>query len=140
MPPKAKAKDKGKAPQTQPTKPESPKPSTKLMSSTILAAKPIKSWYEAVIEDEETTKPLQVQTDTVQYWVDTISKSPELLLALSVSTKPLVTPYLKYVVFPNYFQNPKEAFLLQNPSFLYNKLVFQKPNPNIFSKLLSKIF
>ena len=52
------------------------------MSSAILAAKPIKSWYEAVIEDEETTKPLQVQTDTVQYWVDTISKSPELLLAL----------------------------------------------------------
>jgi len=65
MPPKAKAKDKGKTPQTQPTKPESPKPSTKLMSSVILAAKPIKSWYEAVIEDEEATKPLQVQTDVV---------------------------------------------------------------------------
>jgi hypothetical protein len=76
MPPKAKAKDKGKAPQTQPTKPESPKPSTKLMSSAILADKPIKSWYEAVIEDEETTKPPQLQTDAVQHWVDTISKSP----------------------------------------------------------------
>jgi hypothetical protein len=82
MPPKAKAKDKGKAPQTQPTKPESSKPSAKLMSSAILAAKPIKSWYEAVIEEEETTKPPQVQTDVVQQWVDTISKSPELLLAL----------------------------------------------------------
>jgi len=82
MSPKAKAKDKGKAPQTQPTKPESLKPSTKLMSSAILAAKPIKSWYEAVIENEETTKPPQVQTDAVQHWVDIISKSPELLLAL----------------------------------------------------------
>ena len=82
MPPKAKAKDKGKAPQTQPTKPESLKPSTKLMSSAILAAKPVKSWYEAVIENEETTKPPQVQTDAVQHWVDIISKSPELLLAL----------------------------------------------------------
>jgi len=82
MPPKAKAKDKGKAPQTQPTKPESPKPSAKLMSSAILAAKPIKSWYEAVIEEEETTKPPQVQTVAVQQWVDTISKSLELLLAL----------------------------------------------------------
>jgi len=51
-----------------------------------------------------------------------------------------VTPYLKQVVFPNPFQNPKEAFLLENPSFLYNKLVFQKSNPNIFSKLISKIF
>ena len=82
MPPKAKAKDKGKAPQTQPTKPENPKSTTKLMSSAISAAKPIKSWYEAVIEEEETTKPQQDQTDAVQHWVDTISKSPELLLAL----------------------------------------------------------
>jgi hypothetical protein len=54
--------------------------------------------------------------------------------------RPPVTPYLKQVVFPNSFQNPKEAFLLQNPSFLYNKPVFQKPNPNIFSELISKIF
>jgi len=68
MPPKAKSKDKEKAPQTQPTKPESPKPSAKLMSSAILAVKPIKSWYEAVIkEEEETTKPSQVQTDAVQH-------------------------------------------------------------------------
>jgi hypothetical protein len=66
MPPRAKAKDKGKAPQTQPTKLESPKPSAKLMSSVILAVKSIKSWYEAVIEEEETTRPPQVQTDAVQ--------------------------------------------------------------------------
>jgi len=82
MPPKARAKDKGKAPQTQPTKLESPKPSAKLMSFAIFSAKLVKSWYEAVIEEEEPTKPPQVQPDTVQYWVDTISKSPELLLAL----------------------------------------------------------
>ena len=82
MPPKAKAKDKGKAPQTQPPKPENPKPFTKLMSSAISAAKPIKYWYEAVIEEQEATKPQQDQADAVQHWVDTISKSPELLLAL----------------------------------------------------------
>ena len=52
------------------------------MSSAILAVKPIKSWYEAVIEEEETTKPPQVQIDTVQHWVNTISKSSELLMAL----------------------------------------------------------
>ena len=82
MPPKARTKDKGKAPQTQPIKPESPKPSSKLISSAIQVAKPVKSWYEAVIEEEEPTKPSQVQPDTVQHWVDTISKSPKLLLAL----------------------------------------------------------
>jgi hypothetical protein len=38
------------------------------MSSAILAVKPIKSWYEAVIEEEEeTTKPPHVQTDAVQH-------------------------------------------------------------------------
>jgi len=42
----------------------------------------IKSWYEAGIEEDETTKSPQVQPDTVQHWVDTISKSPELLLPL----------------------------------------------------------
>ena len=54
--------------------------------------------------------------------------------------RPPVILSLKQVVFLNHFQNIKEAFPLQNPSFLYNKPVFQKPNPNIFSKLLSKIF
>jgi hypothetical protein len=67
MPPKAKSKDKGKAPQTQPTKQESSKPSAELMSSAILAVKPIKSWYKAVIEEEEITKPPQVQIDAVQH-------------------------------------------------------------------------
>ena len=50
MPHKSQFKDKGKTTQTQPIKPESPQPSTKLMSSAILAAKPIKSWYEVVVE------------------------------------------------------------------------------------------
>jgi hypothetical protein len=45
-----------------------------------------------------------------------------------------VTPYLKQVVFPNSFQNPKEAFLLQNPSFLDNKPVFQKPKSKYIFK------
>jgi hypothetical protein len=52
------------------------------MSSAILAVKPIKSWYVAVIEEEETIKPPQIQTYAVQHSVDTIFKSPELLLTL----------------------------------------------------------
>jgi len=82
MPSKEKFKDKGKASQNQATKPKSLNHSTKLMSSAILAAKPIKSWYEAVVEEEEITTQSQVQIDSVQYWVDTLSNSPDLLLAL----------------------------------------------------------
>jgi len=52
------------------------------MSSTIQAVKLVKSWYETVIKKEKPTKPSEVQPDTVQHWVDTISKSPKLLLAL----------------------------------------------------------
>jgi hypothetical protein len=111
MPPKAKSKDKGKAPQTQPTKPESRKPSAKLMSLAILAVKPIKSWYEAVIEEEETTKPPQVKTGAFQHWVDTISKSPELLLKLQkVTQQASCDSVSQTTVFPNPFQNHKEAF------------------------------
>ena len=134
MPPKAKAKDKGKAPQTQPTKPKNPKPSTKLMSSAISAAKPIKSWYEAVIEEEETTKPQQDETDAVQHWVDTISKSPELLLALQNVSQQTSGDSVSQT------GSISKPLSKQNPSFLYNKPVFQKPNPNIFSKVLFKIF
>jgi len=82
MPPKAKSKEKGKTPQTQPTKPKNLNPYAKLMSSAILTAKPIKSWYETVVEEKETTTKSQVQTDSVQHWVDTLSNSPKLLLAL----------------------------------------------------------
>jgi hypothetical protein len=67
MPHKSQFKDKGKTTQTQPIKLESPQPSTKLMSSAIIAAKPIKSWYEAVVEKEKTTKQSQEQPSLVQH-------------------------------------------------------------------------
>jgi hypothetical protein len=37
------------------------------MSSAILAVKPIKSWYDAVVEEEDITKPTQVQPDSVKH-------------------------------------------------------------------------
>ena len=143
MPPKAKSKDKGKAPQTQPTKPESLNPSAKLMSSAILAAKPIKSWYDAVVEEEETTTQSQVQTNSVQHWVDTLSNSPELLLALQKISQQSSSDHESPTgVFLNPFQNHKQIFLLKNPCLLYklrNK-AFPNLSHNTFSKLNSKIF
>jgi len=65
MPHKTQSKDKGKATQTQSTKPERQQPSTKLISSAILDAKPIKSWYEVVVEEEKTTKQSQEQPNLV---------------------------------------------------------------------------
>ena len=78
----SKGQRQGESPSNPAYKTREPQTLYKLMSSAISAVKPIKSWYEAIIEEEETTKPQQDQTDAVQHWVDTISKSPELLLAL----------------------------------------------------------
>jgi hypothetical protein len=39
------------------------------MSSAILATKLIKSWYDAVVKEQEATKHSQVQTDLVQHWL-----------------------------------------------------------------------
>jgi hypothetical protein len=58
------------------------------MASTISSAKPITSWYDAVIAEEKTTNPPVIQSDKVQNLIDTIFKSPSLLLALqTVSQK-----------------------------------------------------
>jgi hypothetical protein len=51
--------------------------STKLLQSAISSAKQIKSWYGAVIKEEE-----EEHSSIVQNWVESLSNSPELLLAL----------------------------------------------------------
>jgi hypothetical protein len=52
------------------------------MASAISFAKPITSWYGAVIAKEKTINPPAIQSDKVQNLVETLSKSLELLLAL----------------------------------------------------------
>ena len=52
------------------------------MASGISSAKPITSWYDAVIVEEKAINPPAIQSDKVQNLIETLSKSPELLLAL----------------------------------------------------------
>jgi len=140
MPPKAKAKDKGKAPQSLQNQ-----RALSLLQNSCLQPSSLPSLSNLVMRQLLKMKNLQ---NHHKY------KQTQFNIGLTLypnrqnyswhckkyPNKPLVTPCLKQVVFPNHFQNPKEAFYLQNPSFPYNKQVFQKPNPNIFSKMLSKIF
>jgi hypothetical protein len=51
--------------------------STKLLQSAISFAKQIKSWYGVVIKEEE-----EEHSSIVQNWVESLSNSPELILAL----------------------------------------------------------
>ena len=66
----------GKFPQTKSESLKSQNP-TKLFASTISSTKPIKSWYEVVIKEEEKECSFQIQ-----HWVESLSNSLELLLAL----------------------------------------------------------
>jgi len=65
-----------KFPQTKSESLKSQNP-TKLLASTISSTKPIKSWYEVVIKEEEKECSFQIQ-----HWVESLSNSLELLLAL----------------------------------------------------------
>jgi hypothetical protein len=65
-----------KFPQTKSESLKSQNP-TKLLASTISSTKPIKSWYEVVIKEEEKECSFQIQ-----HWVESLSNSLELLLVL----------------------------------------------------------
>ena len=60
MPLESKSRHKGKDPQIKYESPKSQNP-TKLLALAISFIKPIKSWYEAIIKDEETKRSWQVQ-------------------------------------------------------------------------------
>jgi hypothetical protein len=78
MHPKSKSKDKSKALKTKSKSPKSQNP-TKLLVLAISFTKPIESWYEVAVADEEVERSSQVQN-----WVESLSNSPKLLLALQI--------------------------------------------------------
>jgi hypothetical protein len=69
-----KSRDRGK---TLQQKPESRNLEKKTLLKLFYSAKPIKSWIDMVVKEEETTHSSQLQT-----LVDSISNALELLLAL----------------------------------------------------------
>ena len=91
MPPKRKDKGKGilKDPVSQtPSKAsQSSPPKEKLLSSAM----PIKSWID-MIEDEEAKSKAIASQDQVNEWMKSISKSPELMLALQSFSQSQISP------------------------------------------------
>ena len=87
MPPKKK--DKGKAilkdtePTETPKEPQSTPSKEKLLSSAI----PIKSWIELVEENQGTQYKSISSEQQVKEWMESITKSPELMLALQGISK-----------------------------------------------------
>ena len=82
----AKRRDKGKGITKEPEPKATPKdshsspPKDKLLSSAM----PIKSWIDLIEDDEPRTKALSTH-EQVNQWMKSISKSPELMLALQSS-------------------------------------------------------
>ena len=91
MPPKRRDKGKGTAkdpePKATPKDSQSSPPKEKLLSSAM----PIKSWIDMIEDDEARSKALFTQ-EQVHQWMKSISKSPELMLALQSSFSQSQTP------------------------------------------------
>ncbi|KAH9697601.1 hypothetical protein KPL71_023672 [Citrus sinensis] len=91
MPPKRR--DKGKGILTEPISKTTPKasqsspPKEKLLSSSM----PIKSWIDAIEDQEAQSKALASQ-EQVNEWMKSISKSPELMLALQSFSQSQISP------------------------------------------------
>ena len=87
MPPKKKDKGKAVLKDTEPTKtskePQSTPSKEKLLSSAI----PIKSWIELVEENQGTQYKSISSEQQVKEWMESITKSPELMLALQGISK-----------------------------------------------------
>ena len=81
MPPKRKDKGKGIlkdiGPPKTPKEPQTTPSTEKLLSSAM----PIKSWID-MIEDQEAQSKALASHEQVNEWMKSISKSPELMLAL----------------------------------------------------------
>ena len=86
MPPKKK--DTGKAKLKEPAfqgaykESQFPPPIPKLDSGI-----PIKSWVDTIQEQEETSSKVISSQEQVNEWIESISKSPELILALQSFSK-----------------------------------------------------
>ena len=91
MPPKRRDKGKGIAkdlePKAAPKDSQSSPPKEKLLSSAM----PIKSWIDMIEDEEAKSKALSTQ-EQVNQWMKSISKSPELMLALQSSFSQSQTP------------------------------------------------
>ncbi|KAH9734495.1 hypothetical protein KPL71_017395 [Citrus sinensis] len=91
MPPKRRDKGKGTAndpePKATPKDSQSSPPKEKLLSSAM----PIKSWIDMIEYEEARSKALSTQ-EQVHQWMKSISKSPELMLALQSSFSQSQTP------------------------------------------------
>ncbi|KAH9800593.1 hypothetical protein KPL71_000725 [Citrus sinensis] len=87
IPPKKKDKGKAVLKDTEPTKtskePQSTPSKEKLLSSAI----PIKSWIELVEENQGTQYKSISSEQQVKEWMESITKSPELMLALQGISK-----------------------------------------------------
>ncbi|KAH9658375.1 hypothetical protein KPL70_023466 [Citrus sinensis] len=87
IPPKKKDKDKAVLKDTEPTKtskePQSTPSKEKLLSSAI----PIKSWIELVGENQGTQYKSISSEQQVKEWMESITKSPELMLSLQGISK-----------------------------------------------------
>ena len=81
MPPKKKDKGKAVLKDTEPHPTSKEPQSTPSKEKLLSSAMPIKSWIE-MVEEQEAQYKATTSEDQVKEWMNSITKSPELMLAL----------------------------------------------------------
>ena len=123
MPPKKKdtGKAKLKEPAVQGTYKESQSPpSIPKLDSGI----PIKSWVDTIQEQKETSSKAITSQERVNEWIESISKSPELIRALQSFSKNQEVPKTSLRETP--FLKPQKEIVLSGSSS--SQIVSQKPS------------
>jgi len=132
MPPKKK--DKGKAvlkdTDSQVTSKETQltPPKDKLLSSAM----PIKSWIEMVEEEEIKNKAISTN-DQVKLWMNSITKSPELMLALQNLSQSQIVPKTDIEVakpIPKEVSKPSSQNVVVSAESSSSQIVLSQPTPS----------
>jgi glutamate synthase domain-containing protein 3 len=106
------------------------------MASAISSAKPITSWCDVVVAEEKTANPPAIQIEKVQNFVETLSKSPKLIIALqtlsqksSQEDESSMSGKTSKLISKHQAESSSQQPLLTNLSFSQSNFIKTSPKP-----------
>ncbi|KAH9705081.1 hypothetical protein KPL70_011737 [Citrus sinensis] len=124
MPPKKKDKGKTVLNVTGPQEPSKEPQSTPSKEKLLSSAMPIKSWIEMVEEHGAQYKSIS-SDDQVKQWMSSITKSPELMLALKNLSQSQISPQKKIEI-----TKPSSQNVVVSAESSSSQIVLSQPTPS----------
>ncbi|KAH9650891.1 hypothetical protein KPL70_026534 [Citrus sinensis] len=124
MPPKKKDKGKAVLKVTGPQEPSKEPQSTPFKEKLLSSAMPIKSWIEMVEEHGAQYKSIS-SDDQVKQWMSSITKSPELMLALQNLSQSQISPQKEIEI-----TKPSSQNVVVSAESSSSQIVLSQPTPS----------